>query len=394
MSTSNTDKTNTTTIQTSSLRNNNSTASVKPVEGVWIKNTDTRNKLIFMNEKYSQYKEDMTLQIGEYYQLRTKDVNSLTDNKSLADFTHDNESEYSHTLRGLYFRHISMDETPTPMSLKPVTYGDMLRWKGDYNNYLSYIENIFSKGTTAFSFVNGIMANVSMEYALRENESGVIDDLQVAAGMAGAITTNPNGYKRPIGNLKSAILSLKNEVTGKDANSFLADAADTRLGIITSQLYPQALYNAATFNSARKRGDESYKYPYITPSLFNEYGNNLSNVFRLSDLMFIDQDEGRIRADLGADIIIGDDTTMGAGYLDSITDNGSLKFGLDQLDFNFQREVLGISDPLNGGSDRSLYNPREYYRYYVNIQGENSDGVKGVGFYDSKVLNFSLKIEI
>ena len=370
------------------------------VNGVLEKNVDTRNKLITLKEKYAKYEGIMSPAIGEFYQVRTLDVKSSTDSKGLASFTYDGNSDYSQNVLSSYFKHLSSDDKIDLYSVDD-TNGSNFRWGGNYDDYRTYVSGIFNIENPAFTFVNGVLANVKTEYALRTDEVGVIKNLQVAAALNGEITTNPNSYKRPVTNLSNAILNSTNLVTGKDyegiksrhrgKNTLITDASDTRLGMITSQLYSQALYNGAVFNSTKERGNIKSGHAYITPWLFGEYGNNLSNIFRLSDIARVDSSTGRIRDDFGRDIriielenlsVVSSDGKIDIDKLSQIyNDNSQLLILQDQMKIDTQKEVIGSHTlPKDGRiEDREYYNPAKIYDTNENEKVNQRENNRKVG---------------
>lgn len=285
--------------------NDRSISNIKKVDGVLKKNTDIRNKLIILKDTYAQYKNDIYPLMGQYYQIQTKDVKSMTDNLGLLAYTYGDKPDYEVTSRHKNFYYYANGEQDRPFSVNDSFSINMQRWGGSFEDYRLYIDDLFaSNQSNAFTFINGIMANVKTEYALRETEVGVVKDLRVAEALNGEITTNPDGYKRGFTNLGNWVLNginsaTKGSISGQQA--LVSEASDTRLGIITSQLYSQALYNGAKFNSTRGRDKISSGHPYITPTLFGLYGNNLQTIFRLSDILRIDQRTGRTRDELGID---------------------------------------------------------------------------------------------
>lgn len=381
------------------------------VNGVLEKNVDTRNKLITLKEKYAKYEGIMSPAIGEFYQVRTLDIKSSTDNKGLASFTYDGNSDYSQNVLSSYFKHLSSDDKIDLYSVDD-TNGSNFRWGGNYDDYRTYVSDIFNIENPAFTFVNGVLANVKTEYALRTDEVGVIKNLQVAAALNGEITTNPNSYKRPVTNLSNAILNSTNLITGKNYegiksrhrgdNTLITDASDTRLGMITSQLYSQALYNGAVFNSTKERGNINSGHAYITPWLFDEYGNNLSNIFRLSDIARVDSSTGRIRDDFGRDIKIielenvfvnGVDSSDGKIDIDKLSqiandklsqiynDNSQLLILQDQMKIDTQKEAIG-SNTLKKDArikDREYYSPAKIYDTNENEKVNQRENNRKVG---------------
>ena len=133
---------------------------------------------------------------------------------------------------------------------------------------------------------------------MRQTEVGVIKDINVAVALQGIVTTNPNNMS----------------------------GEDTVMGKISNRMYAQTLYNGAIFNSDRMKakihdGENYYQKAYLTPELVNQYGNNLANLYELSDIMKIGTNETHIREDLGADVHI----------LDGYTENNFANLSLPQF---------------------------------------------------------------
>lgn len=246
----------------------------KKVIGVLKYNIETRNSMLLKNEgKYSQYDGLLSPSIGEAYQKRTLYPHSQTNNKSILDFTHDNESEYSKKISQQYFFN-SKDRDV--FSILAPTNDQLQRWGGNYNNYLDYISKTYGKELTSVNFVERTLAAQDVVYGLRMMEVGVVKDISVSNALAGVVTTNINNFS----------------------------GTDTKLGLITNEMYAASLYAASQFNSSRKRYDTASQYPYITPSLYKFYGNNSANINRLSDIMRPDVKTGRVKEDPTIDINI------------------------------------------------------------------------------------------
>jgi hypothetical protein len=357
------------------------------VEGVLNKNVATRNKLINMKEKYSQYEEVLAPAIGEYYQISTRDVKSLTDNKGLSAYSYDGNSDYSAYLLSKYFYYKTVDDTIVPYSVDDTTAANFARWGGNYTDYQKYISDLFSNQDVTYTFANGVLANVRTEYALREMEVGVVTDLRVADALNGEITTNPDGYKRSLTNLSTAIMNGINFVTGQDytgiqssrgSESLISQASDTRLGMITSQLYSQTLYNGATFNSTKNRGVLASGHAYITPSLASEYGNSLSTIFKLSDIARVNNTTGRINDDFGSGIKIIELDEVGKSVNSSgktvydyntmnetFKDNSQILILNEMMSLTTQQEAIANSHTANKSENalenRAYYNPAHQY---------------------------------
>lgn len=324
---------------------------IKQRPGVLEYNVNTRNQLLIKNAKYSQYKETLLPAIGETYNISTKSVKDLTDGKGLLYYTHNEKKTDQNKI------YSNVDTVRT------------LNWGGNYEDYTVYTSKIFSNTPTYFTFVNGILSNISTEYALRENEIGIVDHLNVTAGLHGAITTNPNNTSKLSNTIKDWGLSSKD----------LSDVSDTRIGIISSQLYPKMLYSSAVFNSTKKREEDNSIFSYITPSLFYQYGNNLSNLDKLSDILYIDSRTGRTRDDLGID----------AKIIDNISENG------EGIDTNAKIFLLDqFENYYDYNRDGSVYYPYADYITETSTVANDDAVVNGENNKKINKANFRENVEI
>nr|DAP81497.1 MAG TPA: hypothetical protein [Herelleviridae sp.] len=243
----------------------------KKVVGVLKYNIDTRNSMLLKNEgKYSLYDGLLSPSIGEAYQKRDLYPHSQTNDKSILDFTHDNLSDYSKKISQQNF---SNSKERDVFSILAPTNDQLQRWGGNYNNYLEYVSEAYGKELTSVNFVERTLAAQDVIYGLRMMEVGVVKDINVSNALAGVVTTNINNFS----------------------------GTDTKLGLITNEMYAASLYVASQFNSSRKRYDTTSQYPYITPYLYEAYGNNSANVNRLSDIMRPDSVFGRFLEDISVD---------------------------------------------------------------------------------------------
>lgn len=280
----------------------------KKVIGVLKYNIETRNSMLLKNEgKYSQYDGLLSPSIGEAYQKRTLYPHSQTNDKSILDFTHDNESEYSQKISQQYFFN-SKDRDV--FSILAPTNDQLQRWGGNYNNYLDYISETYGKELTSVNFVERTLAAQDVVYGLRMMEVGVVKDISVSNALAGVVTTNINNFS----------------------------GTDTKLGLITNEMYAASLYAASQFNSSRKRYDTTSQYPYITPSLYKFYGNNSANINRLSDIMRPDVKTGRVKEDPTMDINIVHDWND-ANY--TLENNSAILYAQEQIQENRYQPLVG-----------------------------------------------------
>ena len=296
------------------------------VDGVLEHNKQIRDNMLKYNiGKYSQWPFALKPAIGEYYDMDyNRRLSDLKYGKDLLSFTHDGESTYSEEIKRKFFS--SKEEEP--YFVRPLTYGELNPWIEFQNgSYIQYIDEIFGKDDVMrhVDYVNNILSGQFIENALRQTEVGVIKDINVAVALQGIVTTNPNNMS----------------------------GEDTTMGKISNRMYAQTLYNGAIFNSDRMKakihdGENYYQKAYLTPELVNQYGNNLANLYELSDIMKIGTNETHIREDLGADVHILD------GY------NGNV-VNLDLLQFRILNEQLTEATKIITASGKNSLIPRDFY---------------------------------
>lgn len=289
------------------------------VDGVLEHNKQIRDNMLKYNiGKYSQWPFALKPAIGEYYDIDyNRQLSDLKDGKDLLSFTHDGKSTYSEEIKRKFF---SLKEEE-PYFVRPLTYGELNPWIEFQNgSYVQYIDEVFGKDDVMrhIDYVNNILSGQFIENALRQTEVGVIKDINVAVALQGIVTTNPNNMS----------------------------GEDTTMGKISNRMYAQTLYNGAIFNSDRMKakihdGENYYQKAYLTPELVNQYGNNLANLYELSDIMKIGTNETHIREDLGADVHILD------GY------NGNVA-NLDLLQFRILNEQIKKAIELRGVDNSTL----------------------------------------
>lgn len=289
----------------------NITDRIARVNSVLTKNDAVRNEMLHRNKgKYSQYDEVLSPAIGEAYEMRDLfNINNPSSGKSLSTYTYDGTSDYSN---GILFKY--------GLTEKNVQYSEDLNpiYKNRFSSnitYTDYHSNVYGDDDAATTFIDSLLAGINPEYAMREYRVGVVDDLRVFNALNGIITTNPNF--RTLDKVADVAKSIWNGTF--DIVKDLGDpGTDTRLGIITNTLYANALKAGANFNTARGRYNIEGN-PYITPYLYEEYGNNSATLAKLSDILWIDPKTGRTRDDLGVDIEILDySTAISPAYSDEL----------------------------------------------------------------------------
>lgn len=243
--------------------------------GVLTFNNEIRNAHLLKNlGQYSQYTEELHPAIGEYYEIYTRPLVSITKGKSLIDYTHDGKSDYSTNINHNYLNddiaghHVYTNDRPV--------FGNT--WSGDYNNYLNYVMAVYGHEHVPIQFINGLLSLNFMDKALELIEPGIVRDIAPVASLAGAVKTNINNFS----------------------------GTDTKLGLITNQMYAKSLLIGATFNSDRQR-TQSYKESLITPSLLTKYGNTESNLNALPNLILPNHSDGRVVEEYNADVYIFDE---------------------------------------------------------------------------------------
>ena len=313
------------------------------VDGVLEHNKQIRDNMLKYNiGKYSQWPFALKPAIGEYYDMDyNRQLSDLKDGKDLLSFTHDGKSTYSEEIKKKFFSSIE-EET---YFVRPLTYGELNPWIEFQNgSYIQYIDDVFGKDDVMrhVDYINNLLSGQFIENALRQTEVGVIKDINVAVALQGIVTTNPNNMS----------------------------GEDTVMGKISNRMYAQTLYNGAIFNSDRMKakihdGENYYQKAYLTPELVNQYGNNLANLYELSDIMKIGTNETHIREDLGADVHILD------GY------NGNVA-NLDLLQFRILNEQLTEATKIITASGKNSLIPRDFYtpvsgEGYINVSRKDGE---------------------
>lgn len=316
----------------------------KKVVGVLKYNIDTRNSMLLKNEgKYSLYDGLLSPSIGEAYQKRDLYPHSQTNDESILDFTHDNLSDYSKKISQQNF---SNSKERDVFSILAPTNDQLQRWGGNYNNYLEYVSETYGKELTSVNFVERTLAAQDVVYGLRMMEIGVVKDINVSNALAGVVTTNINNFS----------------------------GTDTKLGLITNEMYAASLYAASQFNSSRKRYDTTSQYPYITPYLYEAYGNNSANVNRLSDIMRPDSVFGRVLEDISVDANIIHDWND-PNY--TTEKNSALFYAQEQVQKNRYQPLVGgdyLSHLDKTEKDRTIrYDKNEEIRRAIIYEYDEGD---------------------
>jgi len=260
--------------------------------------TGLRNEQLLNNGgKYRLYAKNLDTPIGLAYDVYGNEKKRPENEKNggLLSYTYNLDGEYGKKLNTSYGRDVERLGYYVVTNVKP---SFMVNNYDGYGDYLSYLSETYGKretyaghlagllgvrdlaedvaydifpnleGKTFADTINEILQYSDIKYAMEHDKVGIVRDINVANASKGIITTNINNY------------------SGKD----------TRMGMLTNQLYARTLLYAAQFNSLRRT-------KYITPELERLYGNNHANVYNLSTLFRINEDTGRIAEPVTDDFI-------------------------------------------------------------------------------------------
>ena len=117
--------------------------------------------------------------------------------------------------------------------------------------------------STAYSVITDILQYDNIKYAMEKTRVGTVNPDPIMS-FGGVVVTNIRDYS----------------------------GTDTKLGLITNQMYAHSLQNGAQFNTLRKT-------KYITPEVYGGIGNKMSNLSVLQSTFRIDEKTGRLMYELG-----------------------------------------------------------------------------------------------
>lgn len=321
------------------------------VDGVLERNTAIRNEhLIKHGSKYFQVTEDLNPAIGEAANIRTMFPKSLTNGKALYDYTYDASTDYGRIRRVAVS---SSGGTPTLHSVSDASSATLRRWNGQYDNYIDYVDSVYGKEYTYINFINELFSDTDLNSALNLNKVGVVKDINVPAALAGINTTNINNYS----------------------------GTDTRLGRLSNQMYSNMLYHSSTFNSTRLSNREKLGLiSCITPGLQGVlYGNYLTKIASLSDILVPDPKTGRVDNEINA--------LLGSGSITPLDNTKILKNEWSDASIDAVLRMNGAAPKL------ALFDKDEFYGYsngaitsgQRNLRNSNRDGI-GYNQTVSKVI--------
>lgn len=254
------------------------------VIGVLKYNNDIRKNLLNKNIGiYPQYKKEENIgYISNVYLSESNKPLSLDEN-GLLGYTHTLKSDYQTYINqkydiGDYIRHYQHGTLPDINNLK---------WKGNYEDYTQYIDKVFGLEISSFKLLYDLFSDNKIDSALNSNFSNSTylsiqsvlydflqyDNIKYAMEKTRIGTINPN-----------VPMALTGAIT-TNINNF--SGTDTRLGLITNQLYAHHLRNNAQFNSLRRTN-------YITLDAYSHIGNKLSTLSTIGVDYRIDDKIGRL----------------------------------------------------------------------------------------------------
>lgn len=210
--------------------------------------------------------------------------------EGLLGYTHIYESDYQKLINQKYnigdfieyYKHVS------PSNEKN------LRWNGLYDNYIEYANKTFGNPLAINAFndlFNGL--DINSDYSEKKfltiqsvlNNFIQYDNIKFAMERTKIGVIKPNPY-----------LALQGVVT-TNINNF--DNTDSKLGLITNYVYANTLKNSAHFNTIRQT-------KYITPSVYDLFGNKLHTISTLGSDFRINDYTGRLAYDYSEGIYFQD----------------------------------------------------------------------------------------
>lgn len=328
------------------------------VIGVLRYNNDIRSSLMSRNiGMYTHAHLDEGIgYISNLYSLETSKPFSLGED-GLLGYTHINESSYQKKISHIY----GFGDVIEYYKHNYNSRQGYLRQYNNYNDYLSFIDDVTGGNIPFLSFMHNIfnsstpyvgneeqMTVQSVLYNFIQNDTsglfGRYDDMQFALQKDRIGTVTPD----PIGALSGVVTTNINSLTG----------TDTPLGLITNNVYANTLRNSAYFNSIRNTR-------YITPSVYQQLGNKTNTIHYLSSLgneFITDSIESRLSEDFSYDLSVRyiEHLPDISNERDRVIDNSD---NIDTLYENISRNIYNIFNVNNSINQyQSYYNPNDNTR--------------------------------
>lgn len=336
----------------------------KIVDGVLKSNIDIRNKHLSRNNgKYSLFEGEFVNAIGAAVDVKTRTLSDIKGGMTLYDYTSDKKTPLGEKIQNTYFNNNAEKELYSILNPSP---SELLRWNGKYDNYIKYVSEVYGKEYTVIRLIDELFADLDITYAMNLTKVGVVKDINVPLALAGVNTTNINNYS----------------------------GTDTRLGRLTNQIYASKLYQASVFNSSRGT-------KYITPSLSGQYGNNLQNLARLSDIMVPNPKTGRI-ADFETGKYLGLSVDKNAKYHVTEENNGQYEYiptavtnhteyVVTGATFSLENKLFdGLGMTVSKVEEKSkIFSPPKDYFIYKDVSGDTKGNNEWETFHlsDSDSIN-------
>lgn len=153
-------------------------------------------------------------------------------------------------------------------------FGEDIYGKEKYINYIDFFNKVYGQVTPPIQFVEGLIGTQFLSEAIK-NDSPAVVYPEPKVSMAGIVKTNINNYS----------------------------GVDTRLGLLSNQIYGYKMFVAANFNTLRKETNSYYK-SFITPHVSKRFGNTQANVNSLTTITSPLRSDGRIIEDYNSDVKI------------------------------------------------------------------------------------------
>jgi hypothetical protein len=153
-------------------------------------------------------------------------------------------------------------------------FGEAIYGKEKYTSYIDFFNKVYGQVTPPIQFVEGLIGTQFLDETIK-NDSPAVVYPEPKVSMAGFVKTNINNYS----------------------------GVDTRLGLLSNQIYGYKMYVASNFNTLRKE-TSSYNQSFITPSASKRFGNTQANVNSLTTITAPLRGDGRIIEDYNSEVKI------------------------------------------------------------------------------------------
>lgn len=250
--------------------------------GVLSNSSIIRNK--HLQENLGLYKAyDGTINGSSYYSFNTKPLKRINEG-SLYDYTHNELTDYSKNIGHLYFKNRT--------DFQPYINNDPINpqnfWGGEYHDYYDYVNAVYTQITPPIQFIEGLLSTQFLDEAIRVTSPAIVHNPEPTLSMAGAVKTNVNNFS----------------------------GTDTRTGLLGNQMYANALYHGANFNTMRKESN-IFINNSITPTVRQRFGNSNYTINSLSSIVSAIREDGRIVEDYNEGIQIYDDISNLSGDINT-----------------------------------------------------------------------------